>query len=440
MITRTVKFQVFVFFLVSLLGVSYVGLRYVGLGDRLFSHGYVVHADFATAGGIFTNAAVTYRGIPIGRVGAVRLHGGGVQVDLDLKGGVAIPTDLRAVTAERSAVGEQYVDLRPDTDAGPYLHDGDTIPASRTSTPLPVETLLTNLDGLVRSVNGTDLTTLIDELGTAFEGNEDALRQIVDATNSLLATANQDLPQTLRLIQDGKTVLQTQADSADAIHQWAKSLSQLTNTVKGSDGDLRRLLASEPPAATQLIGLLRDLDPTVGTLLGNLITVDGIAARRLPGIQQILVEYPAVVAGGFTVAPGDGTAHFGLVVNLNNPPACQYTITGKNDCVASERAKGAGVRGSTAAPGPTGADPSPAPIGGGVRGGLPAPVGDPAGAAGAVPTAPGGQATSVNGYDPATGLVTGPDGLPLQLGGTGGQYQLAGNQSWKQLLLAGLAG
>ncbi|GIH21239.1 hypothetical protein Raf01_94110 [Rugosimonospora africana] len=441
MITRTVKFQVFVFLVVSLLGVSYVGLRYVGLGDRLFGDQYLVHADFAQAGGIFTNAAVTYRGVPVGRVGAVRLHGDGVRVDLKLQGGVRIPSDLHAITTERSAVGEQYIDLRPDADTGPYLSGGDTIPVSRTSTPLPVETLLTNLDGLVRSVNGDDLTTLIDELGTAFEGNENALRQIVDATSSLLATANQDLPQTLTLIQDGKTVLDTQAASADAIHQWAKSLSELTGTVKNSDKDLRRLLSSEPPAAIQLVGLLRDLDPTIGTLLGNLITVNGIAARRLPGIEQILVEYPAAVAGGFTVAPGDGTAHFGLVVNLNNPPACQYTKTGKSNCTASERADGSGVRGATSAPGPTGPNPSPAPVGDGVRGGIPSQArGSGAAAPPTVPSTAAGQATSVNGYDPATGLVTGPDGLPLQLGGTGGQYQLAGNQSWKQLLLAGLAG
>jgi phospholipid/cholesterol/gamma-HCH transport system substrate-binding protein len=52
---------------------------------------------------------------------------------------------------------------------------------------------------------------------------------------------------------------------------------------------------------------------------------------------------------------------------------------------------------------------------------------------------PAAAGSNVAGYDPATGLVTGPDGLPLQFGGTGGQYQLAGEQSWKQLLLAGVA-
>ncbi|HCT78016.1 MAG TPA: ABC transporter substrate-binding protein, partial [Micromonosporaceae bacterium] len=43
-------------------------------------------------------------------------------------------------------------------------------------------------------------------------------------------------------------------------------------------------------------------------------------------------------------------------------------------------------------------------------------------------------------YDPVTGLVIGPDGQPMQFGGTGGQEATAGAQSWKLLLLAGLSG
>jgi phospholipid/cholesterol/gamma-HCH transport system substrate-binding protein len=419
MISRIARLQVLIFAVVSLLGVGYVGFRYVGIGQQLFGGVYVVHADFAVAGGIYPNAPVTYRGVPVGQVGSVALHGKGVRVDLVLHRGVTVPASLRALVAQRSAVGEQYVDLRPDTDGGPYLRDGDVIPVDRTGTPLAVETLLANLDALVRSVDIRDLTVLIDELGTAFAANGTALRQILDASDALLQSAMQSLPETLNLIHDGRTVLQTQAASADAIRRWAAGLAKLTQTLRSSDPDLRRLLAAGPPAATQLIGLLRDLDPTIGTLLGNLVTVNGIAARRLPGIEQILVEYPLVVAGGFTVAPGDGTAHFGLVVNLNNPPPCQYKQSGQQGCKA--------VRGANAAPGSSAGGPSPAPLGG------PAQQSRPAGMPG-----PSGPAATVAGYDPATGLVTGPDGLPLEFGGTGGQYQLAGDQSWKQLLLAGL--
>jgi phospholipid/cholesterol/gamma-HCH transport system substrate-binding protein len=428
MITRVAKVQVLVFAIVSLLGIAFVGLRYVGIGDTLFGGAYLLHADLAVAGGLFPNAPVTYRGVPVGRVGAVRLHDGGVRVDLRMQGGVRVPADLHAVVAERSAVGEQYLDLRPDTDTGPYLRPGELIPQNRTGTPLPAENLLAGLDALVHSVNPDDLRTLIDELGTAFEDNESALRRILDASDLLLSDATRFLPETLALIRDGRTVLSTQDASASDIRRWAAALADLTGTLRAADPDLRRLLANGPPAAQQLIGLLRDLTPTIGTLLGNLITVNGIGARRLPGIQQILVEYPLVVAGGFTVAPGDGTAHFGLVLNANNPPACQYQQTGQRRCTAAEQARGSGVRGSTNAPGATGAAPHPAPV----------PGGQPPDAAGQGAPASGG-ATTVAGFDPATGLVLGPDGQPLQLGGTGGQYQLAGDQSWKQLLLAGLA-
>jgi phospholipid/cholesterol/gamma-HCH transport system substrate-binding protein len=52
---------------------------------------------------------------------------------------------------------------------------------------------------------------------------------------------------------------------------------------------------------------------------------------------------------------------------------------------------------------------------------------------------PSAESTTTFGYDPVTGLVVGSDGAAVQFGGTGGQYQLAGDRSWKQLLLAGLA-
>jgi phospholipid/cholesterol/gamma-HCH transport system substrate-binding protein len=423
MITRIARIQVIVFLVVSLAGVAFVGVRYVGIGDQLLGNHYILYADLNTAGGIYTNAPVTYRGVPIGRISAVRLHGNLVRVSMRLERSVSVPRDLTAVVAQRSAVGEQYLDLRPNSDTGPYLHNGDVIPADHTGTPLPMETLLANLDALVGSVNTNDLSVLIDQLGVAFETDETALRQILDSSSALLASANQYLPQTQTLIRDSSIVLSTQIASSKSIRQWAAALAHLTGVVRGADPDLRRLLIAGPPAAAQLTGLLRDLDPTFGTLLGNLITVNGIAARRLPGIEQILVVYPLVVAGGFTVAPGDGTAHFGLVVSASNAP-CQYRQTGTSGCTAAERANGSGVRSSANAPSPTGSDPKPAPLGG---------TATPRTSSG-----PEQSAGSVAGFDPATGLVTGGDGMPLLFGGTGGQYQMAGNQSWKQLLLAGL--
>jgi phospholipid/cholesterol/gamma-HCH transport system substrate-binding protein len=389
---------------------------------------YTVYADLPAAGGLFPNASVSYRGVPIGRISEVSLRGDGVRVALRIDRGVRVPTDLRAVVAHRSAVGEQYLDLRPSVDSGPYLADGSVIPASQTSLPLPVETLLAHLDALVGSVDPADLRTLLDALGTAFEGNETALRTLLDANDLLLTDAARSLPSTVSLIQDGATVLQTQIDSASAIRRFAAALAQLSAAVRASDKDLRTLLANGPKASAELLSLLRGLDPSIGPLLGNLITVNGIAVRRLHGIEQILVEYPLVVAGGFTVAPGDGTAHLGLVANVNDPPSCNYRASGQAyQCTGGERARGSGVRSSANAPrgGPA---PRPAPVGGATT----FPDGSPA-------TGELGSPTSVAGFDPVTGLVIGPDGQPVQMGGTGGQAATAGEQSWKLLLLAGLS-
>jgi phospholipid/cholesterol/gamma-HCH transport system substrate-binding protein len=427
MILRRVKLQVLAFAVLSLVGISFVGFRYVGLGDALFGGSYTVKADFSTSGGIFTNAAVTYRGVQVGRVGELSLRPDGVRVDLRLDGGTTVPASTRAVVSNRSAVGEQYVDLRPETDQGPYLQAGSVIPSSRTGTPLPVEKLLLNLDKLVTSVDQKDLSVVIDELGKAFTGTGEDLQRLLDNGDLLLAEADATAPQTLKLIEDGRTVLDTQVASSGAIQRWAHSLASLSDQLKDSDADLRRLLTNGPVATREVTALLEGLDPSIGQLLGNLIVVGQIHNRRVDGVQQILATYPAAVAGGFTVVPGDGTAHFGLVLNPELPPPCVYSESRPYTCSAEEQAAGSSVRGANNVPSPRGPEPTG-----------PAPEGEPA--AGGPQDGPPSSPATVAGYDPRTGLALGDDGRPIILGSTGGQQRLLGEQAWKSLLLSPLAG
>ncbi|MGH3742642.1 MAG: MlaD family protein, partial [Micromonosporaceae bacterium] len=114
MITRSVRVQLTIFAVLTLLGTAFVGLRYVGLADGIMGKYYLVTANFASSGGVFTDASVTYRGVPVGRVGTLTPTKNGLDVELRLERGVKVPTDLRAVTANRSAIGEQHIDLRPN--------------------------------------------------------------------------------------------------------------------------------------------------------------------------------------------------------------------------------------------------------------------------------------------------------------------------------------
>ena len=67
-----------------------------------------------------------------------------------------IPAESLAVVGNRSAVGEQYVELQPQRDDGPYLHDGSVIEEEDTRIPIATNTLLTNLSETVESVDKDD--------------------------------------------------------------------------------------------------------------------------------------------------------------------------------------------------------------------------------------------------------------------------------------------
>jgi phospholipid/cholesterol/gamma-HCH transport system substrate-binding protein len=323
MLTRKVRLQIIAFVVIALVGVSYAGFRYAGI-DRLFGpRGYAINVSLADSGGIFTGAEVTYRGVTIGRVGTLSLTKDGVSVELDIDSSdTQIPANSQAVVADRSAVGEQYVDLRPSTDDGPYLAAGATIPQARTATPPPVQGLLTNLDNLAGSVPTESLRTVVDELDTAFQGTGPNLQTLLDTTSSFTQAAAQNLPQTTTLLADGNTVLQTQLDKSSDILSFSHSLAQLAAQLKSSDGDLRKLITTAPQAADQVDGVLRDSGVSLGNLTANLLTTSQILLPRKDGLEQILVTYPAVIGGSYTVVPGDGTAHFGLAVNMFDPPPC----------------------------------------------------------------------------------------------------------------------
>jgi len=324
MITPTVRLQLVAFVVITVLGVGYVGTRYADAGRLFGATTYPVLVQLADSGGIFTGADVTYRGVSVGRVGPLRLTEEGVEAQLDIrKDAQAIPAQaIRAQVHNLSAIGEQYVDLLPTTSQGPFLAAGAVIPSSRTSTPVPVEDLVRNLDQLVRSVPLESLATVVDELGTAFEGTGADLQTLLDTSELFTRDAVDALPQTLALIRQGRTVLETQNEQDSAIRSFSEDLALLAEQLQASDPDIRRLIGTGTGFSTQTSALLAESGDQLGSVVADLLAVARVAEPRQDGLRQLLVTYPAVVATTYTTVPGDGTVHLGLVLNNFDPFAC----------------------------------------------------------------------------------------------------------------------
>ena len=189
----------------------------------------------------------------------MRLTGTGVLVDLGIEDDVdQIPSDVVAVVANRSAVGEQYVDLEPRTDQGPFLADDSLIGRDDTRTPIAPTTLLVDLDALVNSVDKRDLRTVVSELGAAFYDAGPDLRTIIDSGNSFIDAAAAEIDTTRRLIRNTSTALDTQLGSESAITSFARDLRLFSGTLAASDDDLRDVIDDGGAAARSVRQLVAD--------------------------------------------------------------------------------------------------------------------------------------------------------------------------------------
>lgn len=324
MISMRVRLQLLAFVIVTVLGVGYVSVRYLGAAALFGAGPYPITLQLTDSGGIFTGAEVTYRGVSVGRVGPLRLTSQGVDAQLEIEPDAPpIPADSDAVVSNLSVIGEQFVDLRPVRRDGTTLRAGSVIPAYRTSTPVPIGDLIAHLDTFLRSVPLDSLRTVVQELGTAFTGTGVDLQILLDSTDAFTRDAIAALPQTATLIRDGRVVLQTQSEQSSAIISFSRDLALLAAQLRSSDPDLRRLIATAPQFADQTSGLLRESGTQIGQLLADLLTVSRVTLPRQAALRHLLSVYPVVTGGtDSSVVPDDGFVHLGLALNLFDPYAC----------------------------------------------------------------------------------------------------------------------
>ncbi|WP_406266712.1 MCE family protein [Nocardia sp. NBC_00881] len=325
--TRLVRWQLIAFAVVAVVGVVFVGGKYIRLDHMLGFGEYTVQVRAAQTGGIYKGAEVTYRGVPVGRVGELELTDDGVVMNLVIDtSSPKIPASAKAVVANRSAIGEQYVDLQPDSNAGPYLRDNSVIASA--TTPVPVEQLVASVDGFTRSVDLNALNTTVRELGTAFDGKGGDLQVLIESLNTFTETFNETLPQTIQLIRDGRIALGTQAEQSDAIRQFSDGLDKLTAQLRSSDPDVRRLIGTGADAGEQIGALIDESGGTLTEDLANLRLLLRTISPKFYALRPLLQMLPQLSIGASSTAPGDGTSHFGLVLETNNPPACTVGYEG----------------------------------------------------------------------------------------------------------------
>lgn len=261
----SVRNRLIVFLALGLAAILAVALWFVQVPRQLGIGRYDVRLDLADGGGLYPTANVTYRGVTIGRVTGVRMTVDGAEATLSLDSSVPVPASTAVEVRSMSAIGERFVDLVPGDENAPYLAGGDVLPRDRVTLPEPVDRALDRLDGTLQSVGSDRLALLLDEAHTAIGASGDDLRTLVDSATAVAGEA---------------------ADNADEVRA----------------------------------GFQR-IEPTLPLLLANLISVEQVAAVYNPGIEQILVLFPSIMASTQSAA----------LPNVDNPSQNTFFVNSYND-------------------------------------------------------------------------------------------------------------
>jgi phospholipid/cholesterol/gamma-HCH transport system substrate-binding protein len=241
-----------------------------------------------------------------------------------------------AVVANKSAIGEQFVDLQPRSQAGPYLAAGSAIPVGNTRIPIDTTTLLVDVDQLVRSVDTDNLRTVVNELGRAFQGTGPDLARILDTSSAFIQEADENIDVTRALIRNSDSVLQTQIDKRGQLATFSKNLALLSDTLVDADPDLRRLLDKGGQSAATVRKVVDENSADLGNAVRDLIVANKPLAQNVLGLQSIFILYPYLLEGSFSVVDpevkggketGEYNATFGLVLT-DTAPTCTYAKDG----------------------------------------------------------------------------------------------------------------
>ncbi len=308
----------------GLVAVLVVGCGYLArsvLRFDPFRETYTVTVELESSGGILPENDVTFRGIRVGRVTAVDLADSGVRVVAEINSSARIPNDGKVVVARLSAAGEQYLDFRPDSAAGPYLGDGSVVERSRTEFPVTVGAVLTNVSGLIGGLNPQRLRVVIDELDIALGGGPDRLRSVVSGISLAIAGADDLLPQTHQLIENLQVIARTTALAQPDLATLTQSSTTLFQQMTAADQEVRRLLDLAPGHLATLGGVIEETSDPLTNLATNFSAVARAAQLRTPALTALL---PGLREFAEAIGVPLHNNAFNTYVDIWPRPTCDY--------------------------------------------------------------------------------------------------------------------
>ena len=185
--------------------------------------------------------------------------------------------------------------------------------------------MLDQVSTLLKTIPKDKLSGLVDESFNAFNGSGYDLGSLIDSSSKISGDLNKVANRSAALVEDTGPLLDSQAETTDALRLWARSLAGITGQVVTNDPQVRTLLQQGPDAANEVSRLFNQIKPTLPILLANLTTFGQVGVTYHPSLEQVLVLLPPFVSEILSSAPENnptGLPMGDFRISISDPPAC----------------------------------------------------------------------------------------------------------------------
>ncbi|MFL6118187.1 MCE family protein [Actinophytocola sp.] len=266
-------------------------------GADLGDHPYRVVAHFGDVLDLVPHAGVKVHDVAVGRVDRIELARDNrtAVVTMLVNGDVRLPANAGAELRQSSLLGEKFVELRtPDTPEG-TLRDGAVIPIDRTNRNPEIEEVLGALSLLLNGGGIAQLSTIVDEVNRALDGNEPELRATlsnIDDVVKVLDGEKNNITKAIDALSHLSTNLVAQTDNIKvALDQLGPGLA-VVNEQRDQLVTMLNALENLSNVAVDVVDRSRDDIADDLRLLAPTLQQLAKAGTDLPKSLQFLVTYP----------------------------------------------------------------------------------------------------------------------------------------------------
>ncbi len=266
---------------------AFVLFEMVG-GGRFFGGGIPIKARFNTAGDLKVGDPVKLAGVDIGRVQAIRIADGKVEISMTVEPAAGVRTDSKASIKFTGLMGQNFMAIDFGSQTAPVASTGALL-ESREQPDLAaimskLESAADGMQNMTKSFSGEEFTKLLGPMTDMIKDNQPRIASILSNVDSLTTGMNQGEGTLGRLLKQDTLYVQTlQAvtnliASTEDLKVTLSSTRQIVSDMNSGKGTIGRLLVDDSlfRETTNMLTNLREVaekmnrgNGTVGQLIND---------------------------------------------------------------------------------------------------------------------------------------------------------------------------